>query len=42
LTNVKLTLTITDIATGIQHTYQHLPNAIFQPVQDTGAFATCP
>lgn len=42
LTNVQVTMTVTDTNTGIVKTYNNPQNAPFQPVQDTNAFATCP
>lgn len=41
LTNVKMVLTVTDSQTGDVKTYTNPPNTKFQPIQDTGAFATC-
>lgn len=42
LTNVELVLTATDTATSTLRTYTNPLNTSFQPIQDTGAFATCP
>jgi|GEM_PF-2924362 len=42
LTNVKVTMTVTDMSTGSVKTYVNPPNTAFQPIQDTQAFATCP
>lgn len=42
LTNVEVVLRVTDTATGIQKTYVNPLNQPFPPLQDTGAFATCP
>jgi plastocyanin len=42
LTNVKVVITVTDSQTGKVVTYINPPNTTFQPIQDTGAFATCP
>jgi PKD repeat protein len=42
LTNVKVTLTVLDTSNGISEQYVNPLNASFQPIQDTGAFATCP
>lgn len=42
LTNVKVTLTVTDVQNGQVKTYINPLNAAFQPIQDTAAFATCP
>jgi hypothetical protein len=42
LTNVQVTLTVSDTTTGDTRTYLNELGTAFQPVQDTGAFATCP
>jgi hypothetical protein len=42
LTNVQVDLTITDTQTGAVQSYRNPLNAPFQPIQDTGAFSTCP
>ncbi len=42
LTNVKVTLTVTDMSNGTVKVYTNPINTPFQPIQDTGAFATCP
>jgi hypothetical protein len=42
LTNVKVTLTVTDTQTGAAKTYVNPQGATFQSIQDTAAFATCP
>ena len=42
LTNVKVVLTITDTKNGTTKTYTNPINTAFQPIQDTGAFSTCP
>jgi hypothetical protein len=42
LTNVAVTLTVTDTQTGAVRTYQNAQSTPYQPVQDTSAFATCP
>jgi len=42
LTNVEVTLTITDTETGMVKTYDNPLDRAFQPVQDTSAFLTCP
>ncbi|HEX3131339.1 MAG TPA: hypothetical protein VH394_28640 [Thermoanaerobaculia bacterium] len=42
LTNVRVEVTVTDVATGLTRTYSNEENHAFQPVQDTSAFATCP
>jgi sugar lactone lactonase YvrE len=41
LTNVGLTLTVTDTKTGTVRTYTNAQNAAFKPIQDTQAFANC-
>ena len=42
LTNVEVILRVTDTQTGIQKSYVNPLNQPFPPLQDTGAFATCP
>jgi hypothetical protein len=42
LTNVNVTVTVTDTQTGAVRTYSNPLNTAFQPIQDTGAFSTCP
>ena len=42
LTNVQVTMTVTDMANGTVKTYTNPLNTAFQPIQDTAAFATCP
>lgn len=42
LTNVQVTLTVTDTEDGSSKTYTNPINTSFKPIQDTGAFATCP
>jgi hypothetical protein len=42
LTNVQVTMTVTDMGNGSIKTYTNPLNTPFQPVQDTAAFATCP
>jgi hypothetical protein len=42
LTNVGVTLTYTDTATGVQKSYPNPIGTAFAPIQDTSAFATCP
>ena len=42
LTNVQVTTTVTDTQTGQVKTYNNALNQAFLPLQDTGAFATCP
>ncbi len=42
LTNVEVTITVTDTQTGQVKTYTNPLNRNFRPVFDTSAFATCP
>jgi hypothetical protein len=42
LTNVKVTITVTDTANGMQKVYKNPLNTTFLPIQDTAAFTTCP
>lgn len=42
LTNVAATLSVRDTRTGTLRTYRNDQGTAFAPVQDTGAFATCP
>ena len=42
LTNVLVTITVTDTQTGAVKTYVNPINTAFQPVQDISAFSTCP
>jgi streptogramin lyase len=42
LTNVGVTLTVTDTQTTESKTYSSSDGVAFQPIQDTSAFATCP
>jgi 6-phosphogluconolactonase len=42
LTNVKVTITVTDTEAHVSRQYLNPANTTFQPVQDTSAFATCP
>lgn len=42
LTNVEVTLTVTDTETGQVKTYFNPLEKPFSPIQDTSAFATCP
>jgi hypothetical protein len=42
LTNVEIALTVTDTANGTAATYSNPAGSPFAPVQDVGAFATCP
>ena len=41
LTNVKVTISVTDMVSRVTKTYTNPANTVFQPVQDTSAFA-CP
>lgn len=41
-TNVEFTLTVTDTQTGVVKVYFNPENNAAQPIQDTGAFSTCP
>ena len=42
LTNVAVTITVTDTSNGTTRTYTNPQGVAFQPIQDTNAFATCP
>jgi hypothetical protein len=42
LTDVRTIITVTDTQTGTVKTYENPQGTPFQPIQDTGAFATCP
>jgi hypothetical protein len=42
LTNVEVDVTVTDTETGAVRHYENPLRSPFQPIQDTGAFATCP
>jgi len=42
LTDVNVTLNITDTKSGVVKTYTNPLGVAFQPIQDTSAFATCP
>jgi hypothetical protein len=42
LTNVRTVVTVTDTETGATRTYINPQSTAFRPIQDTGAFATCP
>jgi lysyl endopeptidase len=42
LTDVRVTITVTDVKTGAVKTYTNPLSTKFQPIQDTSAFATCP
>jgi hypothetical protein len=42
LTNVQVEMQVCDTQEGVQATYSNPQSKPFQPIQDTGAFATCP
>ncbi len=42
LTNVNVVITVTDTQTGAMRTYSNPQGTVFQPIQDTAAFASCP
>ncbi len=42
LTDVQVVLTVVDTETGFTRTYNNPQQTPFQPIQDTGAFDTCP
>ena len=42
LTNVEVLITVTDMKTGRTRRYFNPQGKVFAPVQDVGAFATCP
>jgi hypothetical protein len=42
LTNVDVTLMVTDTLKGVTKSYHNPQGTIFQPITDTNAFATCP
>jgi hypothetical protein len=42
LTNVAVTLTVTDTMNGTVKVYNNPQKTQFQPIQDTAAFNTCP
>jgi hypothetical protein len=42
LTDVQVTLTVTDTNNGTVKVYNNPQSTAFQPIQDTQAFATCP
>ena len=42
LTNVEVEIRVTDTQTGATRTYTNPQGRAFPPLQDTGAFATCP
>jgi len=42
LTDVQVTIVVTDTLTGKKKTYTNPLGRAFQPIQDTSAFTTCP
>jgi hypothetical protein len=42
LTNVRVRITVTDTLRNVTKQYTNPQGTAFQPIQDTGAFATCP
>jgi hypothetical protein len=42
LTNVEVTLMVTDLQNGGSRTYMNPSGTAFLPIQDTSAFGTCP
>ena len=42
LTNTRVRITVTDTRTGASKQYNNPQGTAFQPIQDTGAFASCP
>jgi hypothetical protein len=42
LTNVQVSLTVTNTTTGSTKTYKNPQGSAFQPIQDSAAFTTCP
>src|SRR5687768_1080404 len=42
LTDVRVRITMTDTLRGVTKQYNTPQGTAFQPIQDTGAFATCP
>jgi hypothetical protein len=42
LTDVRIRITVTDTLRGVTKQYNNPQGTAFQPIQDTGAFATCP
>ncbi len=42
LTNTRVRLTVTDTRTGASKQYDNPQGTAFRPIQDTGAFASCP
>ena len=42
LTNVEVTITVTDTGTGLVKVYENAQGTAFQALQDTSAFASCP
>jgi len=41
LTNVRTTIHVCDTETGVEKIYDNPQGTSFEPIQDTGAFATC-
>ena len=41
LTNVGVSLRVSDVVAGVEHTYVNEQGQPFQPIQDTATFATC-
>jgi len=41
-TDVNVVVTVTDTQTGATRTYTNPQSIAFQPIQDTGAFPSCP
>jgi len=41
LTNVEVTITVTDLEADVRRTYTNPLGMSFQPILDTSAFATC-
>lgn len=42
LTDVQVTITVTDTRTGLAKTYTNPQGNAFQPIQDTSALPVCP
>ncbi len=42
LTDVRAQITVTDLQKGVSKVYTNPQGTAFRPIQDTGAFATCP
>jgi hypothetical protein len=42
LTNVEVTITVTDTSTGLRQVYTNPQGTAFAPIQDTSAFSSCP